>query len=127
VKFYFKDQTPDIPKEVLRSQQLGELVFFCGAGVSYKAGLPTFGGLVENIYASLSEEIRGLELTAFKSGQFDQTLELLESRLQSPQGPFDPRMRHALVEALTLESDADLSLHNAILQLAATKMGKLGS
>ncbi len=41
---------PDIPEELLEAQEEGRVVFFCGAGISYPAGLPGFGGLVNKIY-----------------------------------------------------------------------------
>ena len=34
---------PDLPPEVLQAQEEGELVLFCGAGISAPAGLPLFG------------------------------------------------------------------------------------
>jgi NAD-dependent SIR2 family protein deacetylase len=40
---------PDIPEDVLFSQE-GRLVFFRGAGVSVRAGLPLFKGLVQKLY-----------------------------------------------------------------------------
>lgn len=41
---------PDIPDELLQAHEEGKVVFFCGAGISYPAGLPGFGGLVDQIY-----------------------------------------------------------------------------
>lgn len=38
---------PDIPDELLQAHEEGRVVFFCGAGISYPAGLPGFKGLVE--------------------------------------------------------------------------------
>lgn len=35
-----------LPPELLQAQEEGRLVFFCGAGVSCRAGLPGFYGLV---------------------------------------------------------------------------------
>ena len=36
---------PDIPKQLLQAHEDEQVVFFCGAGISYPAGLPTFSGL----------------------------------------------------------------------------------
>ena len=44
---------PDIPESLLQVHEEGRVVFFCGAGISYPAGLPGFGGLVKAIYSEL--------------------------------------------------------------------------
>ena len=41
---------PDIPDALLQAHEEGRVVFFCGAGISYPAGLPGFKGLVKEIY-----------------------------------------------------------------------------
>jgi hypothetical protein len=41
---------PDIPDSLLEAHGEGRVVFFCGAGISYPAGLPGFEGLVKEIY-----------------------------------------------------------------------------
>ncbi len=41
---------PDIPNALLQAHEEGNMVFFCGAGISYPAGLPGFKGLVDKIY-----------------------------------------------------------------------------
>jgi hypothetical protein len=50
----FTADGPDIPGDVLQVLEDGELVFFCGAGVSKPAGLPLFGELVNAIYVIYS-------------------------------------------------------------------------
>ena len=52
---------PDLPPKLLQAQEDGRLVFFCGAGVSYPAGLPTFRGLVERVCERLGQRMEGLE------------------------------------------------------------------
>ena len=44
---------PDIPERLLQAHEDGRVVFFCGAGISYPAGLPGFAGLVNELYSSL--------------------------------------------------------------------------
>lgn len=46
----FISREPDIPDEQLQAHEEGGVVFFCGAGISYPAGLPGFKGLVDEIY-----------------------------------------------------------------------------
>jgi hypothetical protein len=72
---------PDVPEELLQAHEEGRVVFFCGAGISYPAGLPGFEGLVEEIYKRSGTTKSEIELEAFKSGKYDATLDLLERRL----------------------------------------------
>ena len=44
---------PDIPEQLLQAHEDGQVVFFCGAGISYPAGLPGFQGLVDQLYSDL--------------------------------------------------------------------------
>jgi NAD-dependent SIR2 family protein deacetylase len=44
----FVARGPDIPEMLLEEHERGRVVFFCGAGISYPAGLPNFSGLVLN-------------------------------------------------------------------------------
>ena len=62
---------PNIPDELLQAHEEGRLVFFCGAGISYPAGLPGFKGLVENIYNFCGTGRLDIEEDAFKRGQYD--------------------------------------------------------
>ena len=55
MKFITTKGAPDIPLEILEAQENQELVFFCGAGISYPAGLPLFGKLVDDVYVALAE------------------------------------------------------------------------
>lgn len=43
----FIQNGPDIPDTLLEAHEEGRVVFFCGAGISYPAGLPGFSGLVK--------------------------------------------------------------------------------
>ena len=45
---------PDIPERLVEAHENGRVVFFCGAGISYPAGLPGFGGLAEKLYSNLA-------------------------------------------------------------------------
>lgn len=44
---------PDIPERLLQAHEEGRVVFFCGAGISYPAGLRDFGWLVDALYERL--------------------------------------------------------------------------
>lgn len=75
---------PDVPEELLQAHEEGKVVFFCGAGISYPAGLPGFKGLVERIYELSGTTKSEIEQEAFKSEKYDATLDLLERRFESP-------------------------------------------
>ncbi len=66
---------PDIHDALLHAHEEGRVVFFCGAGISYPAGLPDFKGLVDKIYKIAGTTHSDLERKADDRGQFDTTLE----------------------------------------------------
>jgi len=68
MKFITRKGAPDIPLEVLEAQESGRLVFFCGAGISYPAKLPSFSGLVDDVYNELALSKDRLEEEAIKEG-----------------------------------------------------------
>lgn len=61
---------PDIPETLLQAHEDGRVIFFCGAGVSYPAGLPGFGGLVDRIYADLGTARTAIEQDAYRRSLF---------------------------------------------------------
>ena len=63
----FIENSPDIPDELIRAVRDGDVMFLCGAGVSFGAGLPTFRLLTEQVYARLGEDLNyeHAEITAF--------------------------------------------------------------
>lgn len=94
----FVQNGPDIPDALLQAHEEGRVVFFCGAGISYPAGLPGFKELVEKIYDIVGEHRTAIEDRAFQHRQLDATLDILEHRLRG--GRPAMRMRKALAEAL---------------------------
>jgi NAD-dependent SIR2 family protein deacetylase len=44
---------PDIPDRLVQAHEDGDVVFFCGAGISYPAGLPGFEGLTTGLFEAL--------------------------------------------------------------------------
>lgn len=112
----FVNNGPDIPDALLQAHEEGRVVFFCGAGISYPAGLPGFKGLVQQIYKLNGTECSDIELAAFEKGNFDATLELLERRLPGQR----LAVRTALVQALKpkLRRKGAIDTHTALLRLA---------
>lgn len=112
----FISNGPDIPDALLQAQEEGRVVFFCGAGISYPAGLPGFKGLVEQIYKLNGTTQTDIEQEAFDRGQFDATLDLLERRLPGQR----LAVRRSLIKALKpkLQNDGAIDTHAALLSLA---------
>lgn len=116
---------PDIPDALLQAHEEGRVVFFCGAGISYPAGLPGFKGLVDAIYRLVGTAPDAIEQDAYSRGQFDATLDLLERRLPGQRQGL--AMRKALAKALQprLRRKGATDTHGALLQLARSREGAL--
>jgi len=110
---------PDIPDALLQAHEEGRAVFFCGAGISYPAGLPGFKGLVDAIYSLVGTTPDPIEKEAYSRNQFDATLDLLERRLPGQR----LAVRNALAKALQpkLRRKGATDTHVALLQLARTR------
>ncbi|MFD0928973.1 anti-phage defense-associated sirtuin Dsr1 [Methylophilus glucosoxydans] len=121
----FVSNGPDIPDALLQAHEEGRVVFFCGAGISYPAGLPGFGGLVESIYEKVGTVFTDIEKQAFKNYQYDATLNILEDRLPGQRTGL--QMRKALADVLKpkLRKKGATETHKALLQLARNRDGKL--
>ena len=113
----FTTDGPEIPIEVLQALEDGELVFFCGAGVSKPAGLPLFGGLVKAIYECVHEEMMELEEKAFENGEHDRVLTLLERRVGAIQ------VRSAIATVFKRSFNGNLEVHRNLLRLSRTPAG----
>jgi len=72
---------PEIPEHLLQAHEDGRVVFFCGAGISVPAGLPSFEGLVDSKYEKLGTSLTPIEKQAYENKQYDATLDQLERRL----------------------------------------------
>ena len=119
----FVSNGPDIPDALLQAHEEDRAVFFCGAGISYPAGLPGFKGLVDEIYRRLGTTRTEIEDDAYRRDQFDKTLDLLERRIPGQK----IAVRKALAEALQpkLRRRGATDTHTALLQLARGRDGKL--
>ena len=76
----FVSNGPDIPERLLQAHEDGRVVFFCGAGISYQAGLPGFAELVKLIYDDLNIIPDPVQSATMKDNQWDRAIGLLEER-----------------------------------------------
>ena len=109
---------PDIPADLIRKQEAGEMAFFCGAGISVPTGLPSFRRLVQCLYASLKISPNSGEKKLIEQEKFDEALDLLEGRLT------DNAMRSEVVRLLSsTPKPRSLRLHRALLRVSCGPSG----
>ena len=96
-------------------------MFFCGAGISYPAGLPGFKGLVDEIYRRVGTTRVDIEQRAYANEQFDATLDLLERRLPGQRIAVRKALAHVLQPKWRRKGSTDT--HAALLQLARCRDG----
>lgn len=119
----FMSHGPDIPDALLQAHEEGRVVFFCGAGISYLAGLPGFEGLVEKIYQLSGTSPSEIEREALGRKQFDAALDLLERRLPGQRLAVRSKLAQALKPRLRRKGSTDTQA--ALLRLARSREGSL--
>jgi hypothetical protein len=120
----FLEASADVPDELIREINDGEVVFLCGAGVSRGVGLPSFRELTDQVYTRLGES-RGNEAAeriAYDRTEYDRVLRSLEKRTLLP--GTDSRVRAAVSEILAPPDSADLSRHLSLLRLSRDRAGR---
>ena len=120
----FVRQGPDIPERLLQAHEEGRVVFFCGAGISYPARLPSFAGLVEKLYVALATTPNAVQQAAINAGQFDTAVGLLEADIVG--GRKEAIVRKALADILTPDLGAPnaTATHEALLTLGRSREGR---
>jgi hypothetical protein len=127
----FIEEGVDIPDELLRAQDEGRVVFFCGAGVSRaKANLPDFNELTNRVLAELgasqNDDAWKLHEFAKKARQHagvgiaasDQVFQLLRRAFT------EADISAKVSEILTPIDGVDLSAHKTLLKLSRLKTGE---
>ena len=114
---------PDIPESLLQAHEDGKVVFFCGAGISYKVGLGNFKWFVDEIYRTCNTFPESAEEKACGKALYDTALNILEKRLPGQRRG----MRKSLVQILQPNMDPPdaKDTHLALLQLARSRDGDL--
>ncbi len=119
----FISNGPDIPDALLQAHEEDRAVFFCGAGISYPAGLPGFKGLVDKIYGRLGTNPTEIEAKAYEREQFDIALDLLERRFPGQRIAVRKELAEVLKPKLRRRGATDT--HTALLHLARGRDGNL--
>lgn len=124
----FHADGPNIPNELLDSRDNGNVVFFCGAGVSMPASLPSFISLAKNVIAELgvpadaaSRRLLEKALNGEDPGlspPMDQVFGLLQREYGASQ------VERAVVRNLRTPRNADTSFHETVLRLSTGNLGK---
>ena len=117
----FVKDGPEIPERLLQAHEDGRVVFFCGAGVSLPAGLPSFDQLVRQLYSGLGVDPNPVQKAALKAGQLDTAVGLLEHEIAGGR----QRVREALCKILEpdLTRPNAITTHEALLTLGKGREG----
>ncbi|MDR0905299.1 MAG: SIR2 family protein, partial [Oscillospiraceae bacterium] len=106
---------PNIPDELLEAQSRGEVVFFCGAGVSMPK-LPGFYGLVDMLYKAVGDEPTLPEKNELNNEAYDRTLSLLEKRITGGRNEVRRKLRSIL--DISGFGDDELGEHESLIKLS---------
>lgn len=103
----FVPNGPNVPEKLIREHEEGNVVFFCGAGISIPSGLPSFRHLVEllnkELHLDLDDDI--------KKTPCDQILDELEHTCTK-------KFRPKLIDLLKTKKGSNIDTHLALLKLA---------
>ena len=110
---------PDIPDRLLEAHEDGRVVFFCGAGISYPAGLPSFSGLIKKLFNGLNILPSDIEKAAIKRAQYDTAVGLLEGRIVGGRALVRQKLAEILTPDLTRRHAT--TTHKALLTLARNR------
>ena len=120
---------PNIPDELLEARDRGEVVFLCGAGVSYPAGMPTFLGLAQYVIQELgtplgapSREMLSIwdncEIPEATRPSLDQIFNLLQLEYEVSE------IEYLIAKRLKTRPRTDVSTHRTILRLSRSADGR---
>ena len=120
---------PNIPDELLEARDRGEVVFLCGAGVSYPAGMPNFLGLAQHVIHELgtplgapSREMLSIwnngEIPVAARPSLDQIFNLLQLEYDVSE------IEYLIAKRLRTRPRTNVSTHRTILRLSRSADGK---
>lgn len=108
----FSDSGPAFPEPLVDALLSGEVVFLCGAGISFPQ-LPGFPDLVKQCFERLNVEWTPSENNSFDSGRYEEVLGSLSRRIVEPDD-----LTKAIVHLLRVPAAPDLANHRTILRLS---------
>jgi hypothetical protein len=118
---------PNIPSELLDARDNGEVVFFCGAGISMPAGLPSFASLAKDVIAELgvpdhASSRRLLQRALAESDpDFAPPMDQVFGLLQREYGV--ALVEQSVSRSLRTPPKADRSYHEIVLRLSTDVSG----
>lgn len=113
---------PDIPERLLQAHEDQRVVFFCGAGISYPAGLPGFKTLVEKLYEARRILPGPAQTAAMTERRYDTAVGLLEAQDVGGRQTVREELVNILTPDLTMPDATET--HHALLTLAKTRAGQ---
>ncbi len=114
----FVDHGPDIPQELIEAQQNGQVLFFCGAGISIPAGLDGFYDLTEKIATKLHATDHDEVQSMLAEGAYDRVFTWLRREYMSE------NVDYQILNALNLPRNPYLDNHSNLLTLSANPLGR---
>ena len=119
----FSANGPDIPDKLLWARDEGNVVFVCGAGVSFRAGLPDFNELVSEVMDYLRVSKRSNARKTFEIAQKDEVRGLVSfDRIfgELEREYTVPDIERAVEVSLSCQETVDTKHHDIICKLAST-------
>ena len=122
---------PTLPDELLTARDAGEVLFFCGAGVSQaEADLPSFAMLAEKVLSRLGSALDSPARRLFQAAQAFEKASGLTGLVATDrvfgmlEHEFEPsEVREAVAAALKPEPGCSLAAHRTLLDLSRTRSG----
>lgn len=108
----FSDLGPTFPPQLVDALLTGDVVFFCGAGISAPQ-MPTFKGLVGQCFGLLKVPMEPAETWSYQEGRYEEALGSLRRRIVDP-----TELTRVVTEILQPPDEADLEHHRTILRLS---------
>ena len=114
----FVDQGPDIPQELIEAQLNGQVLFFCGAGISIPAGLDGFHELTKKIATKLHATDHNEVQAMLEAGAYDRIFTWLR-REYLPES-----VDYQILNALKVPRNPYLDNHTNLLALSKNPSGQ---
>ena len=124
----FLPEGPSIPNSLLEERDRGGVVFFCGAGVSLSAGMPTFSGLAKDVVRTLgvptAAPSRSLLESLDKSSPHQAALPTLDQVFHLLQQEYGAEeIDYQVAKRLWPKPGVSLRAHDTVLRLSRSAEG----